>query len=42
MNSDIDHMLSKSPEKMMDESFEELSRDQVLPVPEMIPEKPQA
>jgi hypothetical protein len=42
MNSDIDHMLSKSPEKMMDESFEELSRDLVLPVPESIPEKPQA
>ena len=42
MNSDIDHMLGQSPEKMMDESFEELSRDLVLPVPESIPEKPQA
>jgi hypothetical protein len=27
---------------MMDESFEELSRDMVLPVPESVPEKPQA
>ena len=42
MNSDIDHMLETSPGKMMDESFEELSRELVLPVPETIPEKPLA
>ena len=43
MNSDIDHMLNESPKKVMDESFEERSREsEFVPVPELIPEKPLA
>jgi hypothetical protein len=33
-------MLKVSPKKASDESFEELSREYVLPVPEQVPEKP--
>lgn len=35
-------MLKHSPKKPAEESFEELSREHVLPVPETVPERPVA